>query len=158
MRYPSEEQRQGARAQKTALDFGLTARALKFARLYAEEPDRTISDAARAAGFSDRARGAHVRGCELLRDPRVVRAVLHYSALALGRARADAIGSLAELGEDRTDVWGWSYWHLQALKRVRLALDKLEPHTRRIERVYESRRLEGPGHVRFDQLRTWAEL
>jgi hypothetical protein len=26
----------------------------------------------------DRARGAHVRGCELLRDPRVIRAVLHY--------------------------------------------------------------------------------
>jgi hypothetical protein len=43
-------------------------------------------------------------------------------------------------------------------QRLRLALDKLEPHAQRIERVYESGRLEGPGHVRFGQLRTWAEL
>ena len=54
MRYPTPEQRDGARSQK-ASDFGLTPRALKFARLYAENPDRTISDAARAAGYSDRA-------------------------------------------------------------------------------------------------------
>jgi hypothetical protein len=145
MRYPSEEQCQGARAQKTALDFGLTARALKFARLYAETPDCTISRAARAAGYSDRARGAHVRGCELLRDPRVVRAVLHFGALALAKARTDAIESLAELGKDRRDMWGWSYWDRHAFKRLRLALDKLEPQVQRIERVYESGRLEGPG-------------
>jgi hypothetical protein len=66
---------------------GLTPRTLRFARLYAEKPDRTISAAARAAGYSDRARGAHVRGSELLRDPRVVRAILHFGALALARAR-----------------------------------------------------------------------
>jgi hypothetical protein len=67
MRHPTKEQSEGACAQKAA-DFGLTARALKFARVFAETPDCTISDAARAAGFSDRARGAHVRGCELMRD------------------------------------------------------------------------------------------
>src|SRR5215470_7647863 len=103
MRYPTPEQRDGARSQKAG-DFGLTPRALRFARLYAEKPDRTISNAARAAGFSDRARGAHVRGCELLRDPRVVRAVLHFGALALARARGEAIESLTQLGKGRSDM------------------------------------------------------
>ena len=92
MRYPSEEQRDGARSQKAG-DFGLTLRALKFARFYAEQPRCTISYAARAAGFSDRARGAHVRGCELLRDPRVVRAILHFSALAVAKARGPVRGA-----------------------------------------------------------------
>jgi hypothetical protein len=46
MRYPTKGQRDGARAQKAAIGFGLTARALKFARLYAEKPDCTISHAA----------------------------------------------------------------------------------------------------------------
>jgi hypothetical protein len=144
MRYPTKEQRDGARAQKAG-DFGLTARALAFARVFAETPDCTISHAARAAGFSDRARGAHVRGCELLRDPRIVRAVLHFGALALARARGEAIESLHELAKDRRDTWGWSYWHHHAVKRARLALDRLKPHARRIERIYESGCLGGGG-------------
>jgi hypothetical protein len=143
MRYPTKEQRDGARAQKAA-DFGLTTRALKFARLYAETPNCTISDAARAAGFSDRARGAHVRGCELLRDPRVIRAILHFGALALAKARGDAIGKLRELAEDRAETWHWSHWDRHAFKRLRLALDKIEPHAQRIERVYESGRFGAP--------------
>jgi hypothetical protein len=137
MRYPTREQHDGARAQKATLDFGLTPRALKFARLYAEKPDRTISDAARAAGFSDRARGAHVRGCELMRDPRVVRAILHFGALALAKARGEAIGKLRELAEDPAVTWPWSRWDRHALTRLRLALDGLGPHAQRIERVYE---------------------
>jgi hypothetical protein len=138
MRHPTKEQRDGARVQKTPLDFGLTARALKFARVYAETPRCTISYAARAAGFSDRARGAHVRGSELLRDPRVVRAILHFGALALARARAEAIENLRELEEDQEVTWLWSYRDRHTFKRLRLALDKIEPHARRIERVYES--------------------
>jgi hypothetical protein len=136
MRYPTKDQRDGARAQKAA-DFGLTKRALAFARLYAETPGCTISGAARAAGFSDRARGAHVRGCELLRDPRVVRAILHFSALALAQARREAIGKLRELGEDSGEAWLWSHWDRHALKRLRMALDNLEPHAQRIERLFE---------------------
>ena len=86
MRHPTSEQRDGARAQKAA-DFGLTKRALRFARLYSERPRCTISAAARAAGYSDRARGAHVRGCELLRDPRVIPPpIIHFGALALAKA------------------------------------------------------------------------
>ena len=38
MRNPSKEQSDGVRAQKAALDFGLTERALTFARVYAESP------------------------------------------------------------------------------------------------------------------------
>lgn len=147
MRYPTKEQRDGARAQKAG-DFGLTARAVKFARVYAETPRCTISAAARAAGYSDRARGAHVRGCELLRDPRVVRAILHFGALALAKARGEAIESLRELAEDQRDMWGWSYWHRHAVKRARLALDRLEPHARRIERIYESGCLGGACSIR----------
>jgi hypothetical protein len=143
MRYPTKEQSDGARAQKALLDFGLTARAVKFARVYAETPDCTISAAARAAGYSDRARGAHVRGCELLRDPRVVRAVLHYSALALARARGEAIRKLRALAEDRGETWLWRRWDHHAFERLRKTLDQLEPHTRRIERIYETGRYEG---------------
>jgi hypothetical protein len=135
MRYPTPEQRDGARAQKAG-NFGLTKRALAFARAYAESPTVTVSAAARAAGFSDRARGAHVRGCELLRDPRVIRAILHFSALALARARGEAIEKLRELAKDTDSLW--SYWHRHAIKRARLALDRLELHAQRIERVYES--------------------
>lgn len=135
MRYPTPEQSDGARAQKGRL-FGLTHRALRFAQLYAENT-WTITRAAREAGFSDRARGAHVRGCELMRDPRVVRAILHFSALAVSRARADAIEKLRGLAEDKREAWQWSYWDRQALKRLRTAIDRLEPQCQRVERIYE---------------------
>jgi hypothetical protein len=119
MRYPTKEQSDGARAQKAG-DFGLTKRALAFARFYAETPG-SISEAARAADYSDRARGAHVRGCELLRDPRVIRAILHFSALALARAQREAIENLRELAEDRGAGWRyWSHWDRDALTRLRL--------------------------------------
>jgi hypothetical protein len=137
MRHPTDEQRDGARDQKAG-DFGLTTRALKFARVYAETPTVTVSDAARAAGYSDRARGAHVRGSELLRDSRVVRATLHFGALALARARGEAIGRLRELSEDRAETWPWSRWDRDGFERLRVALDRLESHARRIERIYES--------------------
>ena len=137
MRYPTNEQRQGALAQKAG-DFGLTKRALAFARHYAETPGCTVSAAARAAGFSDRARGAHVRGCELLRDPRVIRAILHFSALELARAQREAIENLRELAEDKNAGWRyWSHWDRDAFTRLREALDQLSPHARRIERFYE---------------------
>jgi hypothetical protein len=103
MRYPTAVQSEGARTQKERL-FGLPHWALRFAQLYAENT-WTITRAAREAGFSDRARGAHVRGCELMRDPRVVQAILHFSALALSRARADATEKLRELAEDKRDTW-----------------------------------------------------
>lgn len=138
MRFPTTDQSNGARAQKAALDFDLANRALKFARLFAENPRWTITHIAREAGYSDRGRGAHVRGCELLRDPRVIRAILHFGALALNKARAEAIEKLRELGEDKRETRLWSHWDRHAFKRLRMALDKLEPHAERMERVYES--------------------
>src|SRR5262249_37091982 len=117
---------------------GLTRRALKFARLYAENPHWTITRAAREAGFSDRARGAHVRGCELMRDLRVLRAMLHFGGAALNKARGEAIDKLRKLEEGEGETWLRSYWDRHAFRRLRMALDQLEPHAQRIERVYES--------------------
>jgi phage terminase small subunit len=135
MRYPTREQSDGTRAQKTA--FGLTRRALKFARLYAENPHWTITHAAREAGFSDRARGAHVRGCELMRDPRVIRAILYFGALALQRARVEAIEQMRKLGEDQQRPM-WTHWDRNSFKRVALELRRLEVHAERMEKVFES--------------------
>src|SRR5262249_34686944 len=131
----------GARAQQTAVVFGLTSRAAKFARHYAENPHWTISRAAREAGYNDRARGAHVRGCELMRDPRVLRAILHFGGVALSKARGDAIEKLRTLACDQRETWRWSYWDRHAFKRLRITLENLEPHAQRIERIYESGRL-----------------
>src|SRR5262249_47823960 len=136
MRYPTSDQRAGSHAQRVPADFGLTTRALKFARLYAENPRCTVSNAARAAGYSDRARGAHVRGCELMRDPRVVRAILHFGALAFNKARAEAIKNLHDLAKDKDSIW-WPYWARHHVKQLRFTLATLEPHAERIEQIYE---------------------
>jgi hypothetical protein len=134
MRYPTAEQSEGARAQKQRL-FGLTYRALRFAQLYAEN-NWTITRAAREAGYSDHARGAHVRGCELMRDPRVIRAILHFGALAIRQARVDALEKFRRLEEDAA-LWLWPYWNRDAFTRLRAAIDRLEPHCQRVERIYE---------------------
>jgi hypothetical protein len=76
-----------------------------------------------------------------LRDLRVIRAILHFGALALAKARAEAIENLRELGEDKEETWLWSYWDRHAFTRLRLALEKIEPHARRMERVCESGRI-----------------
>jgi hypothetical protein len=135
MRYPTAEESEGARAQKRRL-FGLTQRALKFAKLYAEN-NWTITRAAREAGFSDRARGAHVRGSELMRDPRVIRAILHYGTLAIRQAGADAAEKLRHLGEDKNASCRWSYWDRHAFRRLRASIEQLEPRLQRMERIYE---------------------
>src|SRR6266516_5280110 len=136
MRYPNRDQSDGVRAQKK-LDFGLTKRALKFARLYAENPHSTISHVARQAGYSDRGRGAHVRGCELLRDPRVVRAVIYFGAVALNRVRAEAIDQMRKLGEDQ--YWPpWGQRDRNSFNRIAFELQRLEAHAARMEKVFES--------------------
>ena len=136
MRYPTTDQSAGHRAQKGALDFGLTKRALKFARLYAEN-NWTITRAAQEAGFSDRGRGAHVRGCELMRDPRVIWAILYFGVLAFSSARREAIEMLRNVGEDKREGCYWSYWDRQSIKRLRTTLDQFEPRSQRLERIYE---------------------
>jgi phage terminase small subunit len=136
MRYPTIDQSDGARAQNK-LDFDLTKRALNFARLYAKNPRWTITHIARQAGYSDRGRGAHVRGCELLRDPRVIRAIIYFGGLVLNRARADAIEQMRMLGQDQ--FWPlWTQLDRKSFKRLIFELQRLEAHATRIEKLYES--------------------
>jgi hypothetical protein len=78
----------------TTKRFGLSARALTFARLYAEHPTWSVADCARKAGYADSSRAAHVRGSELLRDSRVAQAVMHFGSLAFTRAQALATARL----------------------------------------------------------------
>ena len=85
--------------RRYARDFGLTGRALRFAQLRAEHPWWTLSLCAKKAGYSDKGRAAHVRGCELLRDPRAIEAIIHFSSLELVKAQAEATRSLRSFAE-----------------------------------------------------------
>jgi hypothetical protein len=76
-----------------------------------------------------------------MRDPRVLRAILHFGGMALNKARGEAIENLRTLGGDKRETWPWSYWDRHAFKRLRMAVDKLEPHAQRIERVLRKRAL-----------------
>ena len=100
--------------RRLATDFGLTDRALRFAQLRAAHPWWTVSDCAKGAGYSDRSRGAHVRGCELLRDPRVIRAIVHFSSLELVKAQAEATSRLRWFADERNSYWidGWTIRNL----------------------------------------------
>ena len=60
--------------------FNLSPRALAFAKIRAEHPRLSVKACAVEAGYAEA--GAAVRGFELLRDDRVIRAMLHFSALA----------------------------------------------------------------------------
>lgn len=97
---------EGASDRRTPIDFGLTDRALRFAKNYASCPRWSVTRCAKKAGYSDRGRAAHVRGCELLRDPRVLRAIVHFSCLGLVEAQALAADRLRDLAEgDKFMPW-----------------------------------------------------
>jgi hypothetical protein len=89
----------GAFDRRSAIDFGLTVRALRFARFYAADPQWGVTLCAMYAGYSNRGRAAHVRGCELLRDPRVIRAIIHFASLELAEAQALASKRLRLLAD-----------------------------------------------------------
>src|SRR5580658_8938802 len=74
--------------------FGLTDRAMKFAKLYAENPLLGPTNCARQAGYSDKGGAASVRGAELLREARVQQAVLHFGRLAFAVAQGEAIACM----------------------------------------------------------------
>lgn len=137
MKYPSPAQTEGAAAQRRAADFDLSPRALEFARLYAVHPHLGGTECARQAGYSRRcARGAHVRAAELLRDPRVIRAVIYFGARALNEARAGAMNHLQRLAA--TEGRFWSRWDRSAFDRLTRRLAGLETHVARLEKIYES--------------------
>lgn len=109
----------------TAERFGLAPKALAFARLYAERPTWSVADCARGAGYADKSRAAHVRGSELLREPRVAQAVMHFGSLAFARAQTAAVARLDLLAAG--DSW-LSYRDKVQIKN--LALDLYELRTR----------------------------
>ena len=125
-----------ALSRRTALDFDLTDRALKFARLYAEHPRLGATKCALEAGYAQRcARGAHVRANELLRDPRVIRAVIYFGARALNRARADATQYLARIAASESRYW--NRWDRRAFNRLTMKLSGFETYAEWLEKIYE---------------------
>lgn len=116
--------------RRLAIDFGLTDRALRFAQLRAEAPWRTVTNCAKAAGYSDRGRAAHVRGCELLRDPRVIRAIVHFSSLELVKAQAEATSRLRSFADSRN-----KYLDGRTIRDLTIDLRLLASRTDRLNKV-----------------------
>jgi phage terminase small subunit len=73
--------------------------------------------AARAAGYSDAGEGCKVRGCELLRHPKVIAALKEWTAGALnGRGAFVAIAALVDIAGDAS--------HADRLKAADSILDR----------------------------------
>jgi len=137
VKYPTLDQSDGAAAQRQAPTFDLRPRALAFARLYAENPSLGGTHCARLAGYSARSsEGAHVRAHELLRDARVIRAVIYFGARALNEARAKAIRALGKLSN--TEGRYWNTWDRHAFDRLTATLRDLDSHVARLEKLYGS--------------------
>lgn len=113
------------RAHSTARPFGLRERPLAFARLYAEHPLLGVTWAAKKAGYSDKGKAAHVRACELMRDPRVLMAVLYFGAQAFSEAQGYARHRLDLLAVGP----GW------LSDNDRMQLRRVVSHLERIERA-----------------------
>ncbi|MDR3424659.1 MAG: hypothetical protein P4M13_06215 [Alphaproteobacteria bacterium] len=137
MKFPTLSQTEGAAARRVAPDFGLTSRALAFAKLYAENPRLGATQCAKQAGYASRCvHGAHVRAYELLRDRRVIRAIIYFSGKALNEARAEAIQHLTHIAAREGRFWRG--WDRRAFDRLVAGLTRLETHTERVEKIYES--------------------
>src|SRR6266446_5029168 len=95
--------------------FNLLPRALAFAKIRAEQPRLAVEKAALMAGYAPA--GAAVRGFELLRDDRVIRAILHFAALALAKAAADLSASMEQSCTD--DPRHWRVFDRLAIDRLR---------------------------------------
>jgi len=115
--------------------FGLRPRPLRFAKLMATEAGLSASECARRAGYARHTpAAANPRAVELQRDPRVIRAILHFGAIALAKARARAISRLNSI--ERRTGRHWIAWDRTAWDRLTLELQNLETHTERLERIY----------------------
>lgn len=124
-----------AKARLRAPVFGLTDRAMKFAKLYAEEPLLGPTNCARQAGYSDKSGAASVRGAELLRDPRVLRAVIHFGRLAFTAAQAEAIGHFRLLAQlDDT----FAHRDRRAMRYMMADIRSLLQGAERLDRVYSA--------------------
>src|SRR5215831_9212666 len=83
--------------------FNLSPRALAFAKIRAEHPRFSVKACAVEAGYAQV--GAAVRGFELLRDDRVIRAILHFAARALAKASGDLSSRLEQSCIDDPQRW-----------------------------------------------------
>jgi hypothetical protein len=115
--------------------FNLSPRALAFAKIRAERPRLSVKACAIEAGYAKA--GAAVRGFELLRDDRVIRAILHYSAIALARA-ASELSVRMEQSCIIDDPKRWRVFDRTAIDRLRAEGKALAERMAKIEKFYET--------------------
>jgi hypothetical protein len=127
--------------------FNLTAHSLAFAKIRAEHPGYSVRKCAELAGY--RKAGAAVRGFELLRDDRVIRAILHFSALALAKAAGElsermSTSCTGEPGgcicrDDGSPINStWRVFRRRPIDELRAETKALSKHLSKIEKLYET--------------------
>ena len=111
----------------------LWPRALAFAKIRAEQQRVSVKACAVAAGYGEA--GAAVRGFELLPDYRVIRAILHFAALALAKATGDLSARMERSCSD--DHQRWRVFDRLAIDRLRAEGKALAERMEKIEKLYE---------------------
>ena len=117
--------------------FNLSPRALAIAKIRAEQPRLSVKACAVEAGYAEA--GAAVRGFELLRDDRVIRAILHFAALALAKAAGEL--SLRMEQSCTIDDRHWRVFDRVAIDRLRVEGKALAERMVKIEKLYEAPRV-----------------
>jgi hypothetical protein len=117
--------------------FNLSPRALAFAKIRAEQPHLSVKACAVEAGYAKA--GAAVRGFELLRDERVIHAILHFAALALTKAAGELSARMQQscIIDDRR----WRVFDRTAIDRLRAEGKALAERMAKIEKLYEAPRV-----------------
>jgi hypothetical protein len=113
--------------------FNLSPRALAFAKIRAEQPRLSVKACAVEAGYAPA--GAAVRGFELLRNDRVIRAILHFATLALAKATGDLS---ARMETCRDEPRRWRVFDRTAIDRLRAEGKALAERMAKIEKLYET--------------------
>lgn len=114
-------------------DFNLTPRALAFAKVRAAQPSLSVRECAELAGYA-RA-GAAVRGFELLRDDRVIRAILHYSVLAVAKAASELSERMEASCND--EPYRWRIFDRHAVDKLRAQTKALAERLTKFEKLYD---------------------
>src|SRR5215472_9515900 len=129
--------------------FKLAPRALAFAKIRAAQPRLSIRECAELAGYAKA--GAAVRGFELLRDDRVIRAILHFSALAVAKAAGELSQRMEASCKPRPSrcICGagdpasfsagrWSTFDRRAIDKLRAETKVMGERLTKIEKLYET--------------------
>ena len=128
--------------------FNLTPRALAFAKIRAEHPGYSVKKCAVLAGYSEA--GGAVRGFELLRNERVVRAILHFSALTVAKAAGELSDRMEASCKPNpsccvcgagapvsSSAGSWRVFDRLAIDRLRGETRALAHRLAKIEKLYE---------------------